>query len=374
MFGIKRRIMGKIDEVSMRKATIMELRNIARDIGVVAPTTYSKEELIKKVLQIYNKEVTPSVPKSRQGRPPKQANDFYNVSAPNPLQDDDNMLERVKLMEDEPPYAVLMESKHFMEDEDFGYKKCSGYVYYQDNNYFVVNKNNPQQDLVYIPSSILREVSIKEGDFILGTCKQTSLGGILSEIADTQNYTKTPDYATLSHGAPSGSMELAGIGKISLGGRNVVVVKDLNRAYSMREAIKSSGMQVLTLNLDTLPEDVEHMDDNCFYTTYGQSAKRNTFIYNLFMSRVKRLAERGEKVIVFVNELMKLVKYQNYIKGNSMYDVKEGTFSTCISLLNLASTYSNGASITLVALLKEDSLDISKILKSELENMNCNFI
>ena len=248
MFGIKRRIMGKIDEVSMRKATIMELRNIARDIGVVAPTTYSKEELIKKVLQIYNKEVTPSVPKSRQGRPPKQANDFYNVSTPNPLQDDDNMLERVKLMEDEPPYATLMESKHFMGDEDFGYKKCSGYVYYQDNNYFVVNKNNPQQDLVYIPSSILREVSIKEGDFILGTCKQTSLGGILSEIADIQNYTKTPDYAALSHGAPSGNAELAGIGKISLGGRNVVVVKDLSRAYSMREAIKNTGMQLLTLN------------------------------------------------------------------------------------------------------------------------------
>ena len=374
MFGIKRRIMGKIDEVSMRRATIMELRNIARDIGVVAPTTYSKEELIKKVLQIYNKEVTPSVPKSRQGRPPKQSNDFYNINTPSALQEDDNMLEQVKLVEGGTRYAVLMENKHIMEDEEFGYKKCSGYIYYQDNNFFIVNKDNPQEDPVYIPSSIMREVQIKEGDYITGTCKITSLGGILSEISDSQKFIKYPEYSILSHGAPSGEIELSGLGKISLGGRNIIAVKDLSNVYSLLDSCKKSGFKVLSLNLDTLPEDVSKMDDNCFYTTYGQSAKRNTFIFNLFVDRVKRLAEHGEKVIVFVNELLKMVKYQNYIKGNSMFDIKEGTFSTCISLLNLASNYDNGASITLVALFKEDSLDVAKILRSELENMNCNFI
>ena len=53
------------------QTSIFELRDIARTIGVYSPTIYKKEELIDKMFRIINGDDKPYVPKSRQGRPPK---------------------------------------------------------------------------------------------------------------------------------------------------------------------------------------------------------------------------------------------------------------------------------------------------------------
>ena len=60
-----------LDEFSMRQMSIYELRNVARQVGVLSPTTLKKEELISKVNAILSGEIKPEIPKSRQGRPPK---------------------------------------------------------------------------------------------------------------------------------------------------------------------------------------------------------------------------------------------------------------------------------------------------------------
>ena len=59
------------NEVSMRQASIFELRTLARNMGVNSPTTLKKEQLIERILKIVNGEEKPSLPKSRAGRPPK---------------------------------------------------------------------------------------------------------------------------------------------------------------------------------------------------------------------------------------------------------------------------------------------------------------
>ena len=65
----KRGKMKNIDEITMRNMGIFDLRNLARDVGVLSPTTCKKEELIEKILQILSGEKEPQVPKNRQGRP-----------------------------------------------------------------------------------------------------------------------------------------------------------------------------------------------------------------------------------------------------------------------------------------------------------------
>ena len=72
-----------IDEYSMRQASIFELRNMARDMGVNSPTVLKKEELIDKMLKIIKGEEKPQMPKSRQGRPPKQTLAISNKNSAN---------------------------------------------------------------------------------------------------------------------------------------------------------------------------------------------------------------------------------------------------------------------------------------------------
>ena len=370
IFVVKGSIMAIIDEKSMRKATIFELRDIARELGVPSPTTYKKEDLIEKVLKIVRGEEQPSTPKSRQGRPPKTSNDFYNTElgsfSLDGEQEDDNILDHL------PKYTVLMESKNIVQDESFGFDTCKGYVYIQDKNMFVVDKDNPNENIVYIPSLMASEANLKEGDYLVGTCRKTSLGGILSEISNAQTYSSRDDFDHLSRTKSTKVINIAKIGSVSEGSRQVVKMSSLSDAVSLMEGCKASGYETIALNIDILPEEVSMMGDN-FYTIYGQTSKRNAFMVKIFTNKIKRLVENKKKVIVFVNDLTKMVKHQNFLKGNCAFEVKENSLDTCISLLSLASSYSNGASVTIIALFKDSKLDSVQTLENELENMNCNF-
>ena len=362
--------MAIIDEKSMRKATIFELRDIARELGVPSPTIYKKEDLIEKVLKIVRGEEQPSTPKSRQGRPPKASNDFYNAElgsfSLDKEQPDDNILDHL------PKYTVLMESKNIVQDESFGFDACKGFVYIQDKNMFVVDKDNPNENIVYVPSLMASEANLKEGDYVVGICKKTSLGGILSEISNAQTYSSRDNFDCLSRKESTKVIHISNIGDVREGSRKVVKVPSLSDAIKLKELCKVSGYETIALNLDILPEEVSMMGDD-FYTIYGQTSKRNAFMVKVFTNKIKRLVESKKKVIVFVNDLTKMVKHQNFLKGNSAFEVKENSLDTCISLLCLASNYSNGASVTIVALFKDSKLDAVQTLQNELENMNCNF-
>ena len=47
-----------------------------------------------------------------------------------------------------------------------------------------------------------------------------------------------------------------------------------------------------------------------FYTLIDDNVKMNTLTCEIAISRLLRLIESGKRVVVFVNELMKMVKYQ----------------------------------------------------------------
>ena len=58
-------------ESKLNEFGIFQLREIARNVGVHLPTTYKKDDLIQKILQVVRGEIEPFVAKNKKGRPPK---------------------------------------------------------------------------------------------------------------------------------------------------------------------------------------------------------------------------------------------------------------------------------------------------------------
>ena len=71
-----------MEKEQLNELSIFSLRELARRTGVNSPTSKKKDELINEIISIRNGEKKPYIPKTKQGRPPK--NFGYDVNMFNP--------------------------------------------------------------------------------------------------------------------------------------------------------------------------------------------------------------------------------------------------------------------------------------------------
>lgn len=407
-----------LDEYAMRQASIFELRNIAREMGVNSPTVYKKETLIEKILKIMNGEEKPQMPKSRQGRPPKKSiNNVNNFTLSQTVNENivsfkDLLLSQQPLPEEEQydfskpstggnwviasPGFVYGEKQN---DNPLNLEKLTGYFLVVDKGYgyiFEPGRISNVDNVVFVPENYINGYGFKSGDKVNCSSRTVASTGTkyLAMVQDINgvtevgykrqsfedmelNLTKNEEYVTFLTGEFVSSI---GLDKSTYGTRNVILIPSLKLYSEFLKSFNSidENTCVVNLCLDALPEDIflfqNKKNFENFYTVFGDSEKQNNITINLATERVKRLAEENKKVILIVNELKKVIKYQNFSLGNSAEDLKYKSLNTCYSLLTLARNLKNNTNITVYALCKTDgNSDFEKSIISEFDNMNCNF-
>ena len=55
-------------------------------------------------------------------------------------------------------------------------------------------------------------------------------------------------------------------------------------------------------------------------------------------------------------------------------DIKEGSFSLCMLLMRMAGFYENGASVTIISIMKHDGSKMNNLLEEDLRDVACNFV
>ena len=409
-----------LDEYSMRQASIFELRNIAREMGVNSPTIYKKEVLIEKILKIINGEEKPQMPKSRQGRPPKNLSNHKYV--PTNVENVVSYKDLLKIQEsstDENKYDLNIPNTNgfgFLASPGFTYgvdsskenknplsfEKEKGYFLLVDNEYgyiFEEGRTSNVENVIYVPENYINAYNIKSGDLIeCGTKKVTStntkylasvdsvngLTEINHERLDFDNIKIKRDEGVLVHFDKDNSGNLNRMDSVYTGTRNVFLTTTL-RFYSNfvdsfynKETKEKENTVFVNLCLDALPEDVSLFENKPnfenFYTLLGDSDKQNNITVNLAVSRVKRLVELNKNVVFIVNEIRKIIKHQNFTLGYSAEEIKNNSLNNCYSILSLARKTELDNSVTVCSLLKtEEESNFINLLKNELDNMNCNF-
>ena len=139
----------------LNELSIFALRELARRTGVYSPTSKKKDELINEILEIMEGKKEPYLPKTRQGRPPKDYG-YSFAEALNP-----------SISRQQPSYQTPILAQNlptFKYDTDgliCGYVEnispVSACLWIRDNLNF---------NCIYIPNSIINTFKLKTGDFI----------------------------------------------------------------------------------------------------------------------------------------------------------------------------------------------------------------
>lgn len=401
-----------IDEYFLRQASIFELRNIARDMGVLSPTVYKKEDLIAKVLKIQKGEEKPQMPKSRQGRPPKSV--FATTPAPTlpPNERYVSYRDIVAKSEPMPKKTYLDRAKNYNEilaNSDFNYmadaitskqekEVHSGYFNVVDGEFgfiFDIGGGSDVDDVIFVPQGLIKNCGLRSGDVIeyKSAYVQSANAKFVYEILSINNnenlFADRPLFNKLqiNLNEESKSLGLCEIGKSSTnlfsakcGSRNVVCVKNNG---VVREALKKfrtlkGEYYFINLFIDVMPEDIARFvtapNVENFYTPIGESNRQNIQTIELAIERAKRLVEDGKKVILIASEAKKIIKQKNFSLDYCAEDIKYKTLDFCYQLLCLSRNLTNGASITSFLFLKLDinPSSFEKYILEEFNALDCN--
>ena len=364
--------MKNIDEIKLRDMGIFDLRNLARDVGVLSPTTQKKEELISKIVQILNGETSPQVPKSRQGRPPKG---HENVRV--------NYKLDIDSLDDEMALFDSYSRGDYRYDEKFDFKNGSGYLKKIKNNYFLfgIGRAFAIKNAILVPFEIVEKYHLKEGDFVKCVYKNSINYNtkIVTKINNLNQLERKVNFEDLNLNFNKSNDKVCDfIDNVYLGDRVVLNVSNLinyaNFLDSLSSDCEKKGTTLINLCLDSLPElDVNRQDYFC--TLMGDNAKVNMLTCELAIARVMRMVESGAKVVLCINEIMKIAKYQNFFCNAELNAIKDFTLNTISRLYKLAGIYSNGASVTVIGFLKQGrNIEFNDYIVNELENFGCKFI
>ena len=394
------------DKNTLMQTSIFELRDIARTIGVYSPTIYRKEELIDKIFKIINGDEMPHVPKSRQGRPPK------NLSGKTKVLETflpKNNEERKYDLETESSIGVLSEGIiAFLEDSKnpvLNIENFAGYLDIIDSlGYGLIRpfKNSFKTGkTVYVSSGQVEKFNLKTGDFLEVEArllhKEKPL--VLTTVKrindrDYKNSTRNADFESLSIEFPlreakfdktiyeNTILKEIKLAPLVLGSRTLILVKKGTRFDYMGliKGINSLvGAKVVCLGLELLPEYIPFMDNikgcETVYCPLGEDVEKQTRTTYLATQRVKRLVEEKNDVVLLVDSIDKLVKNENFINNNKVNEVNKKTLETIKKLLGEARSIAMGGSLTEVCVMYyKDNNEFDSTIISEIENLFSNII
>ncbi len=370
------------DESFIRSQSIFSLRDMARELGVKSPTSLKKEDLIQQILGIMSGKTVPEMPKNRQGRPPKNKSKIFLSGESVDLYSefDENQLEKNDKIQDNLWFFCDDMEGHAEYNEQYDYRDGEGYIMaIRDRQYLFSTDNcTDPRKAILLPKSIELAYPFRAGDLVKCIYKnsETYQYKVVNKIKnDDEILRDRPNYEDIKRVETSKTAKTF-LGNIKLGDRIVVKVDSLagykDKVATLKEELKDCYF--VNLALDTLVEDKYPKAEN-LRSFVGDSTKRNAFVVELAMDRVMRLVEDGKDVVLCINDLLKVVKYQNFMLGYGFGEVKSNSFVTAFGLLKLAGAYKNGATVTVVAFMKNDKLSqCGNCLLNELDDLNVNII
>lgn len=139
----------------LKSLSIYELRKLAREIGVKAPTTKGSDLLINEIIAIQRGELEPF--RSKMGRPPKGVTLNY-VNLENDLKESTLMKNKYVQLNTEGDY-ILSSTKHIFKDYE-----CCGIVRFSESDAYIRDYWDNMKYGVIVPC----DFKTAEGDVIIG--------------------------------------------------------------------------------------------------------------------------------------------------------------------------------------------------------------
>lgn len=333
---------------SLDKMGIFELREFARQVGVVSPTTKKRAELIEQIKAVTSGEIKADN-SVKKGRPPKSVKSvasYYEMLIPEELKKEDKI------------------SQHFLvfknnSENNARNGQVKGYLRKTtSNNYYLKNENYicPFK-IIYVPIKLI-ENKFDIGDYICGNCTgcDDKIYAMMTDLNGTKSYEKICDFNDICET----TVKIDGM-DIAEGERLIAQDDDVRKFFTQQESLSKSllakGYEVVYL-ASNLPNEIyalakfkvsgKHFlslfEDNC-EVTYDNAS--------ILIDYVTGLVCRGQKVVLFVYDIMQLINALDlYFGSNGKIFVKDHTVEAVQimkKILALGRSVVGGGSVTVVA-------------------------
>lgn len=345
----------------LEQLRIHELRDLARKMGVQAPTVLKKEEIIEEIMKIMNGETEPFTRHNKKGRPARNGADNFNVVdfiLPKP--EDMHEVESsgdYNLAQDKFTWVLNMESASY--GGEIKPHKCSGIVELKPEGYGVLHIDGicPSERDVFVSKNIVKQLNLKSGDCVNCWAKLIKDGypETAYEVVRVGEESKFDfDTAKTDRLGESHNID-ENISKFKLGGRYFLktnedvydVVPEI--AEKMKKEIKNT--KVITFYLNAM---IERINYECTaqleYIPFNKMDEEVVIASDLFFEKCKRMVEKGNNVVVILSGLSQLAKSCNtvFLRSNNYQEVSAKTSFKIKNILALAKRFNEESSLSLV--------------------------
>lgn len=163
----------KITQEVLSTLGVYELRELARTIGVVSPTTKKRGQLCKEILEISEKGLVSQAKQTNKGRPPKSITKISNMVKEFIPEEILNLQKPIDRSSYSNILKLAQNSNTYSSDNN---GQICGYVNSINGHFYLNNIKNSNvfsSNVFYLPNETINEYSLREGDKILAIGKMS---------------------------------------------------------------------------------------------------------------------------------------------------------------------------------------------------------
>ena len=373
----------KYKEMFVKKLGIFELRALARELGVVSPTTKRRNELVSLILEKLQLGQGGQNGNSKKGRPFKKLASIDEILGymADPSQEKEETMsfptfEELICFAQEKPNTIFINDKK---------ETLCGVVRNSNSTLYFIDLEKGSK--VFLNDEICERYNIDRGDFLVCNCVgiNTSNQFLVKEVLEI-NFVSVKDRRVdnVDLGRPMISQDRLAFGDnfLAVGRRNLVYYdKDIyqdDRFLRFATQCNKDGIRVVVIGSnisfenDILFKDIKGLVR--FTSVYGESAKSAFDKVVDAITLVEKQISLGQKVVVFICDIIEVIRsLDKYFAGSDICeDCYAQTLVILQKLLSLGVAYSSHASVTLLIVCRELDREDS-LLKSEIVKV-CNII
>ncbi len=339
----------------MRKMTILELRELARDFYII-PRNLPRSELVRRITASYKGELEPEIP-VKSGRPTKKAKLAQieaDLAIEGAVDNVDKSLPRVGTLE------ILPDGYGFVRTEN--YTSRPGKDYHVSQN--IISKMNLRSgDKVKVvlhqfpDRTVPTVVFIQEiNDQPCAEINRVPFDGLQACFPNNRIVLESEktDYAlrALSLVAPIGKGQRGLIVAPPKTGKTILLKK-----IAMAVRKNHPEIKLTVLLIDERPEEVtdfkESVDCEVAYSTFDQSPQNHIRIAELVFANARRRVEQGQDVMILLDSITRLSRAYNQTAEQSGRTLSGGLDITALQepkrMFGLGRNTKSGGSLTVLA-------------------------
>lgn len=303
-----------MSSTDLNNKKILELREIAKEMGMKSTTKYKKEELIKWISQNQRKDNVQQEPPRDEA---KRVLEIKKQGLPEHLSDEIPAGESVNIVE-----GILE-----VHTDGYGFLRRSNYLSSEGD--------------IYISPSQIRRFNMQTGDKISGITRPPKSGEKFKALLyvkkindlDPESAIRRPNFENLTPIYPKERINLEVnakdlstrlidlIAPIGKGQRGIIVAPPKAGKTILLQKIANSvahnypEMEIIVLLIDERPEEVTDMQRSIkgevVYSTFDELPSNHIKVAEMVLNRAQRLVEHGKDVLVLLDSITRLARAYN---------------------------------------------------------------